>query len=739
MTRTSPALLLLAALAGAAAPALAQPSVDPLFGPPPPEAPAVIARDPSGAATLRTTRLPSPLEFDGVLDEPFYRSTPPITGFVQQEPLQGQPSAERTDVWVFYDDANLYVAARLWESEPGRRIATEMRRDANNLFNNDHFALSIDPFYDRRNGYGFVVNARGAMLDWRINNEQPNNSWNGLWDVRTSDVEGGWTAEIRLPFRSFRFREGGTIWGINFRRRVIWRNELSYLTPMQAEWGRPALSRMSVGATLTGLEMPGHGRNLDIKPYALGSVLTDHAASPPYVNDRAGDVGFDVKWAIRQTLTTDLTVNTDFAQVEDDEAQVNLTRFSLNFPEKREFFIEGAETFNFGSNNTVFYSRRIGLDNGVSIPIVAGGRLMGLSGPWRYGALSMQSAESLDAGTPSTNFSVGRVTRDIGARSRVGAIATLREPSGPGRARNVAYGADADLNPTPNTSITGYIARTDTPDRGSDDVSYQGRFDWNQDRYGLNIGHTSIGADFNPEVGLLRRSAYRQWTGGARFSPRPGWRGIRKVYYEASADYLADREQHPESKSLAAGYRMDFENGDTVAVSVNQDFERLDRRFEVGTNLFVPVGAYTFRQVQGTYTLGQQRRVSGSVTLARGGFYHGTRSEVTWRGRVELPRQVYVEPTLSWNRVTVPEGEADTNLASTRITLPLSPRMFVSTLVQYQSRTNSLSSNARFRWEYLPGSELFIVYSDGRTTHTRGFPDVQNRSFVVKLTRLLRW
>jgi len=731
-----PALVFLVA---SATPVLAQPSADSLFGPAPPQPPAIIARDDAGGTTLRAVPAPGNLQFDGALDEAFYRDTPPVTDFIQQEPIEGQPSTDRTEVWVFYDEESLYVAARLFEADTARRVATELRRDANTLFNNDHFALSFDPFYDRRNGAGFLVNPAGAMLDWSINNEQPNNSWNALWDVRTANFEGGWTLEIRFPFRSFRFREDGSVWGINFRRRVMWKNELSYLTPMQAEWARGALSRMSIAASLTGLAVPGGGRNIDLKPYALGSVLTDVNGSPAYSNDPDGDLGFDVKWAIRQTLTADFTVNTDFAQVEDDEAQVNLTRFSLNFPEKREFFIEGADTFNFGSNNTVFYSRRIGLDNGVNVPIIGGGRMMGRTGQWRYGALSMQTAESDDAGTPSTNFTVGRVTRDFLARSRVGAIVTYRDPSGPGADRNIAYGFDADINPTANTSVSGYVAQTDSPARGDDDVSYQGRFDWNADRYGLNVNHTSIGADFNPEVGLVRRSAYRQWNGGARFSPRPGWTGIRKVYYEANAEYLTDRDDHPESKSLSASYRMDLENGDTMSVSISEDFERLVRRFEVGDDLFVPVGSYTFRQVQGTYTLGLQRRISGSMTAARGGFYNGDRTELTWRGRVELPRQVYVEPTVSWNRVTVPEGEDDTNLVSTRVTVPLSPRMFVSMLTQYQSRSSNVSSNARFRWEYLPGSELFIVYSDGRTTATHGFPDVLNRSFVVKVTRLLRW
>jgi hypothetical protein len=711
----------------------------PLYGPPPPAPPDIVARDAAGAVTLRTMRLPGALEFDGVLDEPFYREVPPITDFIQQEPAEGEISNERTEVWIFYDETNLYVTARLWETQPERRVDGEMRRDAQAVYENDHIAVALDPFYDRRNGYGLMVSAGGALFDWSISNEQPNPSWNGLWDGRVADFDGGWSVEITVPFRSVRFQEDGTVWGINFRRMVRWRNELSYLTPAEAQWARGALSRMMNAATLTGLEVPGRGRNIDLKPYALGSLITDRNAVPPYANDGTGDIGFDVRWAIRQTLTADVTVNTDFAQVEDDEAQVNLTRFSLTFPEKREFFIEGVDTFRFGESDTVFYTRRIGLDNGVSIPILAGGRVMGRTGRWRYGALTMQTAESTEAGSPSTTFTVARASRDVFARSRIGAIVTWRDPSGLGDDENLAAGFDADLNLTTNTSLTGYVARTHTPGRTGDDVSYSTRFDWNADRYGLAVSRLAIGDHFNPEVGLLRRTAYRQWTGYARFSPRPDWPGVRKVYYEANADYLTDTDEHPESKSISGEYRMDFDNSDSVSLNVSDNFERLDNRFEVGRRLFVPAGEYTFREVRGSYTRGLQRRMSGTLTLARGGFYDGTRSEVTFRGRVELPRQIYVEPTASWNRVEVTEGEADTNLVSTRTTVPISPRMFVSALVQYQSRTDSVTSNARFRWEYRPGSELFIVYSDGRTTRTRGFPDVQNRSFVIKVTRLLRW
>ena len=760
------ALLLTLITAGTA---FAQGGDPPIQGPPPPVAPEMIARDEQGRVTFRVLRTPSPLVFDGVLDEPFYRDVKPLGDFIQQEPSQGQPETEKTEMWVFFDRDNLYVSARLYESQPDKRVSTEMRRDANNLFNNDHFGVAFDGFYDRRNGYGFVVNAAGALLDWSTTNEQPNNSWNGVWFAKTSTFDGGWTLEIRFPFRSFRYREGGTIWGMNFRRRVVHKNELTYLAPVLAAWGRPAMSRMSVAATAVGIETPGAGKNIDVKPYALGSLLTDRTSRPPVSNAADGNVGVDVKWGVRQTLVADLTVNTDFAQVEDDQQVVNLSRFSVLFPEKRDFFLEGADTFNFANGSTgaggtgggggqagsgqntstaplLFYSRRIGLNNGLDVPIRVGGRLLGRTGLWRYGILNIQTAESQTANSASTNYSVVRVNRDILRRSRIGAIFTRRTPvaatrlgqSGPD---NLAYGLDALVSPTNNISLNAYAAKTDSPGRNGDDTSYRGRFDYNADRYGLAAEHLSVGVDFNPEVGFLRRTAFKRTYGQARFSPRPKHMGgIRKLYYVASVDYITDPQGRPESKETQGNFQFELNNSDTLSVDLSRNYERLVGRFEVGKNLFVPAGSYEMTQSRATYTFGQQRPVSGSLTVARSGFYNGTLTELTWNGRVELSKQFYLEPQLSWNKVDVPQGEANSNLYATRATFTLSTRMFVSALLQYQSRTDSVTSNARFRWEYRPQSELFVVYSDGRTTlNSTGIPDLQNRSLVVKITRLLRW
>lgn len=699
--------------------------------------------------------------FDGRLDELFYTNVPPIAGFLQQDPAEGQPSEEKTEVWVFFDDEFMYVSARLWETEPSRRVMSDLQRDSMNLYNNDHFGIMFDTFYDRRNGYYFYANAQGGMQDGSLTNEQPNNNWNGIWDVRTAEFDGGWTAEFRVPFRSMRFREGVGVWGINFRRMVRWRNETSFLTPIPQSWGRRGFTKVSSAGTLTGFTPPPKGRSLDIKPYALGSLLTNRLTTPPVTNARDGAFGVDVKWGVTQTLVADFTYNTDFAQVEDDEQQVNLTRFSLFFPEKREFFLEGQDVFGFGGggmgmggggggrmmgpNNTpvLFFSRRIGLTDGEVVPIRAGGRLLGRAGRYQIGAVHMQTGDVEGAGIPITDFSVLRVNRDVLRRSRIGVIATARRPDG--GAGNYAFGGDAQFNLYENVQASGYLAGTHTDGTASAgawdrDLSYRGRLDWNADRYGLQAEHLFVGDDFNPGVGFLRRSAFHRSYAQARFSPRPArLAAVRRLVYEASLDYTTDTNRRLESREAQGTVRVEFESGDQWTTEYTRSFEYLAEAFDVGRDVSVPTGAYSFGRVRTNYQMGPQRRLSGTFAVAGGTFYDGTLTELSWRGRVELTSRFYLEPNLSWNRGTMAAGDFTTALASSRITYALSPRMFVSALAQYQSRAETLATNLRFRWEYQPGSELFVVYSDGRTTEGPGAPSLDNRSVILKLTKLFRY
>ena len=730
-----------------------------------PVPPATIVRDGQGQATVRTMPLPAPLTFDGRLDEAVYRDVSSFGDFIQQDPIEGGPPTDKTEVWVFYNDDYLYVSARLWELHPERRVANEMRRDSYNLYNNDHFAVSLDTFNDRRNGYGFFVNALGGMSDSQVINEQPNPNWNTLWDARTANFDGGWTVEIRIPFRSVRFREGGDTWGVNFRRLVRWNNESTFLTAVPRSWGRRGLAKISSEGTLVGLSTPAKQRNVDVKPYGLGSLLTNRLATPPTDNDLNGEFGADAKWAITQSVVADFTYNTDFAQVEDDEAQVNLTRFSLFFPEKREFFLEGQDYFNFGASGgggggsggrggggggggggynpapLMFYSRRIGLSNGIAVPIFGGGRLLGRGGGFQIGALQIRTEDEPLAGAVATDFTVLRINRDVFQRSRFGVIATRRAPGiATGIAENYAYGADAAFNFFTDLSMTGYWSKSDTPGRDGRDSSYRGEFNWNADRTGLQLEHLYVGDNFNPEIGFVRRSAFKRSYGQARYSPRPtSVRGLRKAFFESSLDYYESTAGQVESREIQGQFRMELTTSDQVGIEYTDAFEHLATAFTVAPGVTIPPGDYQFGQTKATWFMSASRRMSGFASATVGQFYGGTLRELAWRGRVELSPQLSVEPQMSLNHVDTPYGIGDTNVVGARATYTLTPRMFVSALLQYQSSVKAVTNNLRFRWEYQPGSELFIVYSDARDTDNTGFaPPILNRSFVVKVTKLFR-
>ena len=342
---------------------------------------------------------------------------PSITEFVQQSPDEGAPATERTEAWIMFDRTNIYVSDRVWDSAPPSHwVANEMRRDTQQGRQNDTFAVMFATFYDHRNGVCFYTNSLGAIDDFQLTNEgNPNSDWNPVWDVRTGRFEGGWTVEMEIPFKSLRYRPGPSqIWGVQLRRNVRRKNEWGHVTPVPISAGNSGtgfggIFRVSEAATLTGLEVPAASKNIEIKPYGIGGVTTDVTAD--LRNDRDRDLGVDAKYGVTQNLTADFTYNTDFAQVEVDEHQVNLTRFSLFFPEKREFFLEGRGIFGFAQGGSFGRRGPRGRD---------GGRVTGKIGPFDVGGLSIQTDESLGARTESTNFTVVRVKRDILRRSNVG-------------------------------------------------------------------------------------------------------------------------------------------------------------------------------------------------------------------------------------------------------------------------------------------------------------------------------
>ena len=308
------------------------------------------AQPASAPATVRAIKLSDDIHLDGRLDEPVYQTVPPITDFIQQMPDEGAPATEKTEAWIMFDSTHIYVSGRMWDSAPPSEwVASEMRRDTRQLREDDGFWVAFDTFHDQRNAVAFYTNPLGAIGDFAITNEgNPNGDWNPVWDLRAGRFEGGWTVEMAIPFTSLRYRPGPTqVWGVQLRRSIRRKNELAYLAPVPIAAGRRGIFRLSDAATMVGLEVPAAHHNVDVKPFGIAGLTTDVDASPPTRNDTDGDAGLDVKYGITQNLTADLTYNTDFAQVEVDEQQVNLTRFSTFFPEKREFFLEGRGIFDF--------------------------------------------------------------------------------------------------------------------------------------------------------------------------------------------------------------------------------------------------------------------------------------------------------------------------------------------------------------------------------------------------------
>ena len=722
-------------------------------GPPPPSLPETIARDADGGVTVRAVRVSEPLSIDGVLDERVYRDVLPAGGFIQTEPLAGTLATQQTDVWILFDDDNLYISARCWDSAPESEwVANEMRRDNNGIFRNDNFGILLDTFYDRRNGIVLVINPISGRMDAQMFDERSANSdWNPIWETRAGRFEGGWTVEMALPFKSMRYRPGrAQVWGLNVHRGVARLNEHSYLAPLPAEQGAQGLFMSSLAAAVVGLEAPDAGRTLEIKPYAIADLTSDRARD--ISDDPGGDLGLDVKYGVTQGLVADLTVNTDFAQVEADEQQVNLTRFSLFFPEKREFFLENQGVFTFGgagagafggggTTPVLFYSRQIGLTGGQEVPVDVGGRLSGRVGKFSLGVLNIQTDDSPEAGAMATNFSVVRVRRDVLRRSSIGALFTGRSVSTVGTGSAETYGIDGLFSFFDNLDINTYWAKTTTPGLLEDDLSYRGQLDYNGDRYGVQFERLVVGDNFNPEVGFLRRDDFERTFGTFRFSPRPQSIAlIRKLTWEGSVDYITDRAGVLETRETQGQFGIEFESSDQFNVTYNRSYEFLEQVFPIAPGVTIPKGGYGFQDVQTSFTFGQQRRLSGRVSVQHGSFFSGDKTTVgVNQGRLELTPQFSLEPSYSYNRVDLPEGLFATHLVRTRTTYTVTPLMFVSALVQYNSSNDSLSTNLRLRWEYSPGSELFVVYNEDRDTDFRGFPGLENRAFVVKFNRLFRF
>ena len=725
-------------------------------GPPPPLPPEMIARDANNGVTMRATRLKAPLDVDGLLDEPVYEAVPPVGGFIQQVPDEGEPATETTDVWVFFDDENVYVSARCWDSQPERMVANEMRRDNTNISG----TTRTSPSSSTRSTTGATASSstptRSARSATAVITDERR---------RSTRLEHGLVRQGGPLRRGLDRRDGDPVQVAALPRRArrsgastsagacAGRTRCRYLTRDPGGAGAPrGISKVSSAATLVGIEAPSGSLNLELKPYVIARRRRPTSTPSRAFEQRLGRRlrrRRQVRRS-RRSLTADLTYNTDFAQVEDDEQQVNLTRFSLFFPEKREFFLEGTGIFDFGSalladeapdlRPVVFFSRRIGLSELGPVPIRAGGRVTGKTGPYGVGTLYIQTDEDGATQSPRTSFATLRVKRDVLRRGTVGVIGTRRSPATSGEGVNEVLGADAQLKFFTYLWIEGYYAATRTGGRRGDGDSHQLRVNYRGDLYGLDLEHLVVGEDFNTDIGFVPRPGIERRRAQARFSPRPqAWKDVRKIGLTAELDYITDRHGRLETRDAELRFDLELENSDALSATYARHFEFLPEDFPITADVVIPSGEYRFDEARLTYELGGQRKISGFLSAATGGFYDGTRTSAGYTGRVGLTRASSSSRAFSSTGSTCPPGPSPPSSTAAASATPsrrgCSSRRSCSTTPRPVPSTPTCAGAGSTR-------RAATCSSSTRTEGTRPprvFPTVRNQTFVVKLTKLFRF
>jgi hypothetical protein len=714
---------------------------------------------------------------DGLVTEAIWSKVEPASAFIQQQPDEGQPSSERTEVRVLHDHRNLYIGIVCFDSEPDRIVVTQGRRDAD-LTDTDSVQIILDTFNDHQNAFLFGTNPLGLEHDGQIAAEGQaggvlgpgqstgfgasgaqrgqllgyNKNWDGDWTVRSQITPRGWETEMGIPLKTLRY-DGGTDrhWGINVMRTIRRKNEQAFLAPIPRAYN---IYRVSLAADLSGLQLPAR-RDLRATPFALTGFSQDNTL-PRDPNDTLGDLGLDVKWGITPKLTADFTVNTDFAQVEADEEQINFTRFDLFFPEKRPFFLENAATFQFGQPQQVdlFFTRRIGLSRlGEPIDILGGARLSGKVGRYNVGVMDMQTEEAVSPRTgvliaPANNFGVARVQREVGRRSNLGAIFVNRQGTGGSAAPkdfNRAYGLDLNLAITRNARLFAFVARSDSPQPLGSDWSGRGFFDYRGNVWEVRGGYTQVGERFNAEVGFVPRAGYRKPEIAVQFGPEPHSKKLPWVRRFTPHINLADHYGF-EGELQTRFWHIHFfevfqQNGGRFGAQANVQADRPVDPFTVfagrdGQRVTIPPGYYEWTEWAAHWASDPSGRVFLSGQVNWGGFYDGDRTQLNMELGAQTKGRFQSSLGYIRNNVKLPSGDFTTDLVRFKATYSFNPRVLLQALVQYNSQIQQLSSNFRFAWLSRGGTGFFIVYNDNRDTYeSRSNEQVLGRALIVKYTR----
>jgi hypothetical protein len=694
---------------------------------------------------------------DGRLDEEIWTRGPASSNFVQREPDYGAASTEKTEFRILYDDRKIYFGVWLWDSDPAGIMGNEMKRDSG-LRRGDQLKIVIDTFHDHRNGFYFSTNPLAALKDANTveNGRTINYDWNIVWENETSIDEKGWYVEIAIPLSQLRFRTtvGESTWGLNLCRIIMRKNEEAYWVPFPREWTANGFARLSNAGVITGLQDLRARRRMELLPYVSPRVQRDYATNAP--TDSSADLGFDFKVGVTDDLVADVTYNTDFAQVEADQEVVNLTRFSLFFPEKRQFFTESIGIFDYGKSASspggdaaasdpgilpLFYSRRIGLDDGQEVPLIGGGKLTGKVGPYSVGVMNITTDAAEVGGSrriDGANYTAVRVKRNILSKSSIGGILLNRENGVTDYNRSV--GVDLGLMLGPSFTLIGLVAKTESPDvvlanRSGSDVAAVADVSYRTGRFNTALQYADIGARFNPEMGFVTRTDVRATKAKAAWTPRPRWRGVRQMFLQGDVEYYENHDGRMESRSQQFSASVSRQDSSSVRFGASREYDFLSVPFTTaGTQL--PVGAYSWTSYSAGFNSNQAKRVYGSVSAEAGGYYNGDRQAIRAAVNFQVGRTLLFEPNYTKNWITLPgQPTYVTNTLNFRVSQSFSPDLFVKAFMQYNDERRTASFNLLFWYIYKPGSDLYIVYNEGRETD---LPDrwsrPRNRSLALKMT-----
>lgn len=679
---------------------------------------------------------------DGRLDEPAWKLASPATDFITKLPRPEEPSEERTEVRFVYDDDILYVGFICFDSDPTDNVVV-LREDFSSR-ESDGVAMVLDSLHDRRSAYQFGTNPAGAKRDSHVtNNSQFNNDWDSVWDVKVTTNDESWIAEFAIPFKTLRFSQSPTQeWGVNLSRFIVRINEQSFWSPIPVRYG---MSRISQAGTLIGLEGIRQGRNLKVKPFATTGITQIAGTDGSIQTMKDYDGGVDLKYSLTPSLTLDATYRTDFAQVEVDQQQVNLTRFNLFFPEKRDFFLENAGTFNFagggrGADLVPFFSRSIGLSGGTPIPIVGGARVTGQVGQYDVGFLIMKTESDDTRSIPSNGYLVGRVKRNFSTSSWIGALVTNRDSTLAGDYNRV-YGADAHFQFYERLEFDSYLLRSDTPGKSGKDQARKFATAWRDDELVVGAEYYAVQTNFNPEMGFVRRKDITQYSGNVSWLPLlRRSRTVRNLIFSTDLDYYEGGNAKVETRTQGINVGVELQNGGSGNFSVVENFDRLVDPFLIrsrerghAADLAIDVGDYRYREYSLSFNSSQRGKITGNVNITLGEFWNGHRKSfggaLDWRPNYHMNINV----DYSHNRVNLPNGSFRTTLVGARLSYGFSPRLFLDGFFQYNADTHQVSSNIRFNFIHHPLSDLYLVYNDRRDTLSG---QLVERTFIVKVTNL---